>query len=123
MQHNYEHRVPPNQKKGDHLTKNRRTALIFRDGQKEFASEDGGSEVSNFDGKRQLTREETDPIGALPGILQEGHVYSRTYLLKNHAVSNVQGGVSGVKDYGCSAIIVSRQRKKLRESDQFGTIY
>ena len=127
MQQHYVHAVPPEKLSSEEKdnTKHRRMAIIFRHGRQKLESPevDSGTKVEDLEGTKTLSAEARDPIGALPGLLKEGSVYGRTYLLENHAISNVQGGVSGTINRGCSAIIVSRQSKEKNESDDFGVLH
>ena len=127
MQKHYVHSVRP--KKLDssepNLKKGRRVAVIFRHGDPKLVepNKDKSTPVESHEGNKTLSSEERDPFGALSHLIEEGHTYGRTYLLDNHALSNVQGGVGGTKSHGCSSIVVSRLSAKQNEEDSFDTLH
>ena len=128
MQQHYVHALPRKKEKpcaagNEEISKHRRVALIFRDGDRTYEEKDNGSDPSNFNGKRTITQEERYPLGHMENVLQEGEVFTREYLLDQYAISNQEGGVSGTMAYGCSAVVVSRQSADHFEIDKFSTLY
>jgi len=128
MQDHYVHAIKEKSKAKDDpdiaFHSHRRLALVFRDGDKHYTDKnDGGTKATNMKGTKKLTVEERHLLGQIPSLLQEGHVYERTFLLQNQGIVTAQGGVSGTTNYGCSAIVVSRQSKEHSEQDLFHTLY
>lgn len=100
----------------------RRIALIFRHGRKKHMTAeqpDKGLIPSTLEGTRPATVDERHPFGPMRDVITEGEIYSRTYLGEVCAFSCAQGGISGTKEHGCSAIVVSRQSPDLHEGDTF----
>lgn len=127
MQEHYVHSVKPEKLDSSeaNLAKGRRVAVIFRHGDSKFVKQnkDNSIPAETHEGNKTLSKEERDPFGALPHIIEEGKTYERTYILDKHAFSNVQGGVGGTKDRGCSSIVVSRLSAEQNEEDSFHVLH
>jgi alkylated DNA repair dioxygenase AlkB len=92
-----------------------RLVVVFRQGKLLKFPKDTGNECKNLapDGMVSYS------FGTLEGKLLEGHQYTRDELENKRAHQSVQRGVSGRKDVGCDAIIVSGLREDKRGDDQF----
>ena len=128
LQKYYVHSLPrvnttPSQTLSEEIVKHgRRIALIFRHGcEKHMKTEqsDKGLIPLSLEGTRPATVDERHPFGPMRDVITEGKIYSRTFLSEVCAFSCAQGGISGTKEHGCSAIVVSRQSAALYESDTF----
>ena len=125
MQVHYLHRVPlykPNVTSELLQSSSSRLGLIFRHGRERLVSDakpDDGTIPSTLDGRRLISDEERHPFGLMQHVVQEGGLYTRAYLNETRAFSSIQGGVSGKKCHGCSAIVVRRQDCNLHEEDDF----
>jgi hypothetical protein len=143
MQKHYTHEVPPVKVKNDTVAASvkkqssswpnsqsalpdpdhRRIVLVFRSGASRVIKTDSGSLAATLQAPPVLTRDQIDPIGRIKGLF-EGDPYARRQLRKKlHALSSAQGGVSGTKDHGASAIVVSKQDEALRALDTFDTLH
>lgn len=115
MQEHYTHGVPPS-KRNEVVGGSRRIAVVFRDGDIRQYKKDSGRPCTNLE-PRVLTKE---PIFGHICHLQEGSIYTRRQLLELRAHRGQQRGVSGKKDSGCDAIIISG---KLPGKDNFKNFY
>jgi hypothetical protein len=120
MQKHYHHSVPKDTTQVG-LVRNRRIALVFRSGREEYYF--GGDTGRQLESLHSRDCSLGYCIGRVPG-LEEGSVYSRNSLIDMKAHCMAQKGISGNKDFGCDAIIVSGARKDGEGLDNFnGIVY
>ena len=110
MQKHYEHQVPKS------TSAAKRTALIFREGDKAFAEKES---TSTKPGTLEPPNREVAYVFGDMGCLEKGTLYSRGDLLTTKAHCCDRGGVSGNSTVGADAIIVKDVDLTKRELDFF----
>ena len=127
MQENYTHGVPEAKETskdtdGTDEESDRRISVVFRYGTKELYKKDSGLACQSFDPAYQYGVERKPMFGRLRG-LYEGYLYSRQNIWEMKAHTSQQKGVSGRKDDGCDAIVVSGKGKVKGHDSLFDLTY
>ena len=104
MQVKYSHSVPP--QSSLELDQGQRMAVIFRTGIQKTFDSDSGRDCKDLS-PRKIKKHFFGKLDCL----REGWVYKREQLFDSEAHLRAQGGISGCKQIGCDAIIVSGQWK------------
>jgi len=126
MQEYYKHGVPSDKKSevgesnnDDDSSKIQRIAIVFRRGRQETLTKDSGEAFASLQPRVFVPY----MFGNCITGLQEGVTYSRVELTKMNAHRSQERGVSGNRDVGCDAIIVSGKGNGLASDNFFRIVY
>lgn len=105
MQQHYYHTLPKQDK-----IKERRYALVLRDGTERFIEEDNGKRVDSL--------MPNDPVDNVYGHVvgqEEGEIYMRKEMKNTRGHRHNEGGVSGTMEQGACSIVMSRSGANQRD--------
>mmetsp|Transcript_5069 Transcript_5069/g.7353 ORF Transcript_5069/g.7353 Transcript_5069/m.7353 type:complete len:589 (-) Transcript_5069:81-1847(-) len=119
MQAGYLHGILKQHSTSEQQPQSRRLAIVFRHGKEVMVREDSGIVMNDLSPPNRIIRYH---FGPMIHALREGHLYKRTQLFHLNAHQAFRKGVSGNRDQGCDAIVVSRIDTNNKEFDLFWSL-